>query len=192
MPMLHLLQMQLWTCANKMDIKKYLTSPDIFETAELLTSAIPFSEAVVQACRENRCGQYGTCWTCPPGVGTLESLKNKALSFEKAVLFTCKYNLEDCFDFEGMQDAAKKSRELLFSIADKLRADGVRFQAMGCGSCDLCDKCTYPDAPCRFPERALISMEACGINVIELAKNVGVRYNNGSETVTYFSIILYD
>ena len=191
MPMPQLPPTRPLSCVNKMDLKNYLTSPDIFETAVFATCEIPFSDAVVAACRENKCGQYGTCWTCPPGVGTLESLKERALSFNNAVLFTCKYDLEDCFDFEGMQAAAGKSRELLFSIADKLRADGVRFQAMGCGSCDLCSKCTYPDAPCRFPDRALISMEACGINVVELAKNVGVRYNNGSDTVTYFSIILY-
>lgn len=183
--------MQRLRCVNKMNIEKYLTSSDIFETAVFSTAEIPFSDAVVAACRDNRCGQYGTCWTCPPGVGTLEELKRRALSFENAVLFTCKYDLEDCFDFEGMQEAAKKSRALLFAIADNLRADGIRFQAMGCGSCDICAKCTYPDAPCRFPDKALSSMEAYGINVIELAKNVGIRYNNGSETVTYFSIILY-
>lgn len=174
-----------------MNIEKYLSSPDIFETAVFSTAEIPFSEAVVAACRENRCGQYGTCWTCPPGVGELEELKAKALSFKNAVLFTCKYDLEDCFDFEGMQEAGKKSRALLFAIADNLRADGVRFQTMGCGSCDICAKCTYPDAPCRFPDKALSSMEAYGIDVGKLAKNVGVRYNNGSDTVTYFSIILY-
>ncbi|MBR6781391.1 MAG: DUF2284 domain-containing protein, partial [Clostridia bacterium] len=65
------------------------------------------------------------------------------------------------------------------------------FQAMGCGSCDLCEKCTYPDAPCRFPDRALTSVEANGIQVIELAKNIGINYNNGENTVTYFSMILF-
>lgn len=173
------------------DIKKYLQGFDIFESAELSPTDIPFSAEVVEACKANLCGQYGTCWTCPPGVGSLEDLKKIALSFDRAILFTCKYDLEDCFDFEGMQQAGKKARKVLFAIADKLRADGVSFRAMGCGSCDLCEKCTYPDAPCRFPERALISMEAHGINVVQLAKQCNIRYNNGSETVTYFSIILY-
>ncbi len=174
-----------------MKIEDYLRPYDIFQTAVLSTKEIPVSEAVVAACRENKCGQYGTCWTCPPGVGTLDELKKKITEFENAVLFTCKYSLEDCFDFEGMQRAAKEARTVLFSIADRLRADGIRFRAMGCGSCDICEKCTYPDAPCRFSEKALISMEASGINVVELAKKCGLQYNNGNDTVTYFSIILY-
>ena len=32
-------------------------------------------------------------------------------------------------------------------------------------SCGICKTCTYPDAPCRFPDRARRSMEACGIDV---------------------------
>lgn len=175
-----------------MNIEAYLSKYDICESAVFATQEIPFSEEVVAACRENRCGQYATCWTCPPGVGTLDELKQKALSFEQALLFTCKYPLEDCFDFEGMQLAAKKARAVLFDFADRLRSDGISFQAMGCGSCDLCTVCTYPDAPCRFPDKALISMEACGINVVALAGKCGIRYNNGSDTVTYFSIILYN
>lgn len=176
---------------SKMNIENYLLPYTIHETAILSTRDIPFSESVVAACRDNRCGHYGTCWTCPPGVGTLGELKNKALSFDAAMLFTCKYDLEDCFDFEGMQTAAKQARDILFSIADRLRADGIRFQAMGCGSCDLCETCTYPNAPCRFPDKALVSMEASGIDVVALSKKCGVKYNNGSDTVTYFSIILY-
>ncbi|MBR2616748.1 MAG: hypothetical protein IKC56_00735 [Clostridia bacterium] len=55
----------------------------------------------------------------------------------------------------------------------------------------MCKTCTYPTAPCRFPDRARTSMEACGINVVELAKEVGINYVNGQNTVTYFSLILY-
>ena len=33
--------------------------------------------------------------------------------------------------------------------------------------------------------------EACGINVVELSRNIGVNYNNGPNTVTYFCIILF-
>ncbi len=174
-----------------MNIEKYLTDPDIFQQKVIPTSEIVFREDVVAACEANLCGQYGTCWTCPPGVGKFEELKKRALSFENALVFTCKYDLEDCFDYDAMYAAGKKARRTLFSIADAMRTDGLHFQAMGCGSCDLCEKCTYPDAPCRFPDRALTSVEANGIQVIELAKKIGINYNNGSDTVTYFSIVLF-
>jgi hypothetical protein len=45
--------------------------------------------------------------------------------------------------------------------------------------------------PCRFPEKAISSVEACGIDVMSLSKSAGVRYNNGKNTVTYIGAVLY-
>lgn len=175
-----------------MDIRKYLNRhSDIFEAADITPNIIPFSDAVVAACRANRCGKYGTCWTCPPGVGELNDLKSKICSFEKGVVFTCKYELEDTFDFEGMTEGASKTADILYKITDELRKDNLNFLALGCEGCRLCQECTYPEAPCRFPDKATPSIEACGISVIELAQKIGVNYNNGPNTVTYFCMILY-
>ncbi len=174
-----------------MNIEKYLDSPEIFQYKLIDTAEIPFSQAVVDMCRANRCGKYGTCWTCPPGVGELRELESRIKSYKTACVFTCKYNLEDSFDFEGMVAGQKSAKSVLRSITDRLRADGERFMALGCEGCDLCEKCTYPDAPCRFPEKAVPSVEACGINVVELAGKSGIGYNNGTNTVTYFCIILW-
>lgn len=76
-------------------------------------------------------------------------------------------------------------------MTDAMRDAGESFLAFGCEGCELCEKCTYPDAPCRFPDRAYPSVEACGINVMQLAKDVGVKYNNEPNTVTYFCLILF-
>ena len=44
--------------------------------------------------------------------------------------------------------------------------------------------------PCRFPEKAIGSLEAYGVNVSLLAQTAGMRYINGQNTVTYFGAIL--
>lgn len=171
--------------------EKYLTHPLIFQHKVISSADIPFSEEVVNMCKANQCGKYGTCWTCPPGVGEPAELEEKIKNYENALVFTCKYDLEDCFDFEGMIEGQKQTRAVLDSITTALRADEVNFLALGCEGCTLCEKCTYPTSPCRFPEKVVASVEACGINVVELAKNIGIKYNNGAETVTYFCIILF-
>ena len=62
----------------------------------------------------------------------------------------------------------------------------------GAGSCTLCgDSCTYPKSPCRYPKRARRSMEACGMDVAALAKDCGINYINGENTVTYFSVLFW-
>ena len=174
-----------------MKIERYLDRPDVFEYKVIDTSVIPFSPAVVEACKQNVCGRYGKTWTCPPGVGTLEELETKIKSWPKAAVFTCKFELEDSFDFEGMMRGQKETKRVLRDITDRMRAAGERFWALGNEGCGLCESCTYPDAPCRFPELASPSVEACGVNVMQLAKQIGVRYNNGPATVTYFSVILF-
>ena len=182
---------QLRSAGNPMDIYKYLSLPEIFESAVIPARQIPFSRSVADACRSNQCGKYGTCWTCPPGVGAYQELEKKIKTYENAAIFTCKYPLEDAFDFEGMMDAQTAATQILYGIMDKMREEGEAFWALGCGGCSLCKKCTYPDAPCRFPEKAVVSVEACGINVVELARNTNIHYHNGSNTVTYFCIVLF-
>ena len=171
-------------------MEKYLKNKNIFQHITVSTDVIPFSQSVADACRANRCGKYGTCWTCPPGVGDFREWEKRIKSYKNATVFTCKYDLEDSFDFDGMMAGGEQTQKVLLSIVDQLQEDGVDFLALGCEGCALCEKCTYPDAPCRFPKKATPSVEACGINVVELSRNIGVNYNNGPNTVTYFCVLL--
>ncbi len=171
---------------------EYFKNKPIHEYRIIDSQVIPFSQSVVDACKANRCGKYGTCWTCPPGVGDFRDLECKIKSYKTAAVFTQKFDLEDSFDFEGMIEGAKTAAKTLLSIKEELDRDGIEYMALGCEGCGLCEKCTYPDSPCRFPEKATPSVEACGINVVELSRIIDVKYNNGPNTVTYFCVILFD
>ena len=161
----------------------------VWQSAFFRSSRLSFLEEVVAMCKQNYCGMYGKTWTCPPGVGDLAHLKAKCLAYENAFVFTTKHDLEDSFDIDGMDRAreihAKIERELQTALS------GQNFLCLGAGACNVCKTCTYPTAPCRFPGKAKTSMEACGISVVDLAKEVNVNYVNGANTVTYFSLILY-
>ena len=170
--------------------EKYLLGKGVFQYKVISPAEIPFSEDVRRACEANVCGKYATCWTCPPGVGDFRELEKKIKSYKTATVFTCKYDLEDSFDFEAMREGGKKTAALLRGIIAEMKKDGVELMALGCEGCGICKKCTYPDAPCRFPDKAVPSIEACGINVVTLAKNIGINYHNGANTVTYFCAVL--
>lgn len=107
------------------------------------------------------------------------------------VPFDAKHVLEDDFDFEGITAAGTHHKQLDRALDEKLCEQGIAHRLYSAGGCSLCKKCTYPDAPCRFPDRVHRSMEACGIDVGALAKKCGLRYNNGAQTVTYFSMIVF-
>ena len=157
------------------------------EIAVVKPENIPFRQYVVEACARNACGRYGKTWTCPPGVGELEELKRKWLSYSSAIVFTTCHDIEDSFDIEGMEEGRKKHER----ITDEAIAifEGEDIAVMSAEGCDLCKVCTYPTSPCRYPDVARSSVEANGISVVELARDCGIHYKNEPNTVTYFSII---
>lgn len=163
-----------------------------WQTGELKTSEIDFNESVVKACEANFCGMYNKTWLCPPGVGKLSDLKEKYTKYENAYVFTTKWDIEDSFDIEGMNEARVHHDKLTRLLKTELENKKQDFAILGAGGCNICEKCAYPDSPCRFPLKAFPSVEACGIQVMDLSKKVNVKYINGQDTVTYFSVVFYN
>lgn len=145
---------------------------------------------VRQTCEGNACGRYGAVWTCPPGVGTLEECRERLMAFDKMLLFSKKYELEDEFDFEGMGEGLLDFKQAVAAFDAKIRPVLAEFLLLGNEGCDRCAKCTYPDEPCRFPELVHHSISSYGLYVAELAKTAGVNYNNGRATVTYLGALM--
>lgn len=156
------------------------------------TKDIPFEEGFRAACEQNACGFYNCCWTCPPDAGSIEACMARVKVFPHAVLFQTISPLEDSYDIEGMHDAAVAHNRLTLKVQDAFRQMECASLVLGAGACGVCPACTKPEGnPCRFPHLAVTSLEACGINVSELAKTCGLRYINGQNTVTYFGLLLY-
>jgi predicted metal-binding protein len=63
---------------------------------------------------------------------------------------------------------------------------------LGAGGCNRCEKCTYPDSPCRFPNEIIYSMEAFGMVVSDVCKNNNLPYYYGPNTLTYVGCILIE
>lgn len=153
-----------------------------------------FDREFRDACAQNVCGKYGNCWMCPPDVGDIDEMIQIAQGFENIFVFQTIGELEDSYDFEGMQDAAVRHNQITFAVAEKVRSHyGSRALIMGAGACHVCARCTkMDDIPCANPEMALPSLEVYGVAVSELAAVSGLKYINGENTVTYFSGILYN
>jgi predicted metal-binding protein len=146
------------------------------------------------ACKQNTCGKYGTTWMCPPDVGDIDKLIARARTYRRAFIFQSVGSLEDSFDIEGMQEAAKRHNALLQSLFSRIPPHMDNFLKLGAGACMVCDgPCAKSSGrPCRFPEKAIPSMEAYGVAVSELAESCGLKYTNGANTITYFGAILYN
>ena len=142
-------------------------------------------------CSANRCGAYGKSGAALRAAEPWKNAKNRVTEYDVAVVALTVTRLEDSFDFEGMAKGSRRHKELFQKAMAALRAKGERFLPLGAGGCpDECKTCTYPDAPCRFPEKFTVSMEAYGMMVSEVCKDCGLRYCGGNNTLTYVSMIL--
>lgn len=154
---------------------------------------IPFRPEFRDMCEMNSCGKFGRCWMCPPDVGPIDAMIEQAKGYKNALVFQSIGLLEDSFDIEGMQQAAKYHNSVLKAFRDEYGAALNEPLFLGAGACQMCEECTrLSGAPCCSPELAVASLEAYGIAVSELAELCDIKYANGANTVTYFAAVLYN
>ena len=154
---------------------------------------IQFEPEFRKMCESNACGMYGRSWMCPPHVGPVDQLIAQAKKYPLALVYQTVGELEDSYDFEGMMEAGARMNDLTQKVRKEL-ADcfGPEALHLGAGGCRVCPVCAKrEDKPCRFPEKALSSLEAYGINVSKLAGLAGMKYINGQNTVTYFGAVFF-
>ena len=153
-------------------------------------AALAFMPEVRAMCAENLCGCYGVRWSCPPACGSLDEIRLQAKACTWGILVQTTGQLEDDFDYESMMKAEARHKQNFLKLAEWMRSFQPDCMPMTAGSCSLCESCTCPDAPCRQPQRMLLSMEACGLMVSDICGRSGLAYYYGPRTVTFTSCVL--
>ena len=74
-------------------------------------------------------------------------------------------------------------------FSDKIHELFPDAMVIGDGQCKIC---TYPDDPCRFPDKKSSSMEALGMVVSEVCADNGISYYYGPGTLTYVGCVLIE
>lgn len=151
------------------------------------------SEEFRRACESNVCGNYGRCWMCPPDVGDIRQLIEQVKSYPQALIYQSIYELEDSFDIEGMEKSSRLHAGLSRNIEQELSPIlPPGYLHLICGGCRFCQVCAKAEGlPCRAPEQARASLESYGIDVYHTVEGTELKYINGPDTVTYFSMILF-
>ncbi len=158
--------------------------------AALDVQTIDLKQEVRDMCAKNTCGMFGKNWCCPPGVGELEVCRQKLSKYTKGILVQTVGELEDAFDVETMMETEATHKEHFEALMKKLEEEFPDMLAIGAGTCTRCKTCTYPEQPCRFPEKTFASMEAYGMLVTQVCQANNLPYYYGPNTLAYTSCFL--
>ncbi|SPF37061.1 conserved hypothetical protein [Candidatus Desulfosporosinus infrequens] len=153
-----------------------------------------FNEDFRILCEQNACGVYNKNWMCPPAIGPISDLIKRVLGFNQGLLIQTVHQLEDSYDWEGMLEGQVKHDKIFRKILEQVESKDVSTEILplSAGPCLHCSKCAYlTEKECYFPDKAISSVEAHGIDVMALLKSCGIPYSNGQNTVSYVGLILF-
>lgn len=159
--------------------------------AFLSPEKIPFSGRVRAICREE-CPMYGKSWSCPPAVGTVSECEARCRRFPACLMIATAAEVADSADLSqtlptraGHEAVTREIRRLL------LDAGASEVYALSAQACTRCERCAWPDAPCRNPDAMLPCVEGHGILVSALAEANGIEFLAVPGTVTWFSLLFF-
>ena len=173
-----------------MDLVKLALEIGFSHAAPLNVSALHALPEVREMCATGRCRRYGKSWSCPPACGGLDECQTRMEAYSGGVLVQTTAALADDFDYESMTKAQELHKKNFFTLARQTRLLVPDCLPLTAGSCTICRSCTYPDKPCRFPNKMLSSMEAYGLLVSDVCLKNGLAYYYGEGTIAFTSCIL--
>lgn len=155
---------------------------------------LQFDSSLRKYCVENRCGNYGNNYACPPDCGTTEEMEKMVRRFDRALVLETVQQLKDLMDGEEVKKARawhnKISSELIRKVS-KEQWEQTEGMAVMAGSCAICGTCAKAEGkPCRFPEQVASCLSAYCIVAEKMANHCGMPYWCGENRVAFFSIYL--
>ncbi|MGO5313584.1 DUF2284 domain-containing protein [Bilifractor sp. LCP21S3_A7] len=174
----------------KNHIETLIQDLPVFEYGFLTPEQIPFTEKVRTVCRLE-CKRYGSSWSCPPAVGTVPECRERCMAYRGAFFFSTVHEVRDSMNLTESFQTKLSHEQTTGLVEQRMRKAGLETYRLSGDSCSICPECTYPEKPCRFPDRMHPCIEGHGIVVAKLAESCGMEYYIDEHTQLWFSLIFY-
>jgi predicted metal-binding protein len=179
---------------KKNDLKKYCDRAvkiGATNAKPILPSSVVTAPWVRFKCQFG-CGGYDYSYCCPPNTPTYEETRRVLDSYRRAILFQIETSLTP-----GRGRHLKKYRHSLIDLEGEMFKDGYyKAFVFLAGPCDVCRECgKVTGTACNNGFRARPSMEACGIDVFQTARNNGFHIEtlrDETEPRNTFCLMLVD
>jgi predicted metal-binding protein len=146
-----------------------------------------FDLKVAQACRS--CKRYGA-GQCPPSIPDINYYKLLLPSYKNGIIVFKRFGVIGDWKELGRKSSLEIHNYLLEKRKQVLNEGHYYSIILGGGSCKRCPTCI---TPCRQPDKAIVPIEGCGIDVVRLMNDFDVCLKFPVEN-SFFRVgmILYD
>ena len=145
-------------------------------------------------CEEDKCGDYNNNYMCPPCVGSLEEIKGQLEEFHRGLLLRYSRSMEVKKGNKEITDSKAAFHNKILQLEEFMRGEGIEHMwGISGGSCGLCEPChARLSEPCLYPDKAKASLEALGIDVLDLLDEFGLDNKFYPDKITWTGCILFD
>ena len=157
---------------------------------ELDAQQLVAREDVRAMCVEDKCGAYNKNWTCPPAIGSVEKCQQQMRRYKRGILLQTVGHMHKAVDSKCYRETEQRHMKNFYALAEAIRKVHPDALCLGAGGCRICKQCAYPE-PCRFPDKAVSSMEGYGLFVTQVCRDAGIPYHHGDRTITYTACVLF-
>lgn len=169
-----------------------LAEADGFHAAMIATKDIPVDGKFRKFCEDNLCGKYNANYSCPPGCGTVEEVRQRLVAEEYALVLETIHEIGSYENKTAILESKKDLNIAILHLTEKLRQAGLQGFCLGYGGCPLCDPCKQVEGkPCVFPEKRISCMSAYCIDVAELAKRCDLEFAWTPSKLHLFGMIAF-
>ena len=146
-----------------------------------------------ELCFENKCGNYGNHYMCPPYIGSPGEIKARLKKFQRAILLQYSKSLDVRNDNEGLKQSKIDFHNKILRLEEFLGNEGIKHVwGMIGGSCELCEICKAKlGEPCPYPDKARISLTAIAIDVLAFLDKFGLDNKFHPDKITWTGCILF-
>jgi predicted metal-binding protein len=149
-------------------------------------------QSVRLKCQIPLCEYFEVCKVCPPHIPGVAEFREALQSYGNAFLVVLREKIKNIEVYRKDFSAELKLVEIVSDLELSAFQHGF-YNTIGLcvGGCKLCDQCTPSGEPCRHPFKARPSPEGFGIDITELAREVGVPVEwPPKEYVSFLGLVL--
>ena len=176
---------------DKNRLEQELSQLPLYIYSNIDPKSLEFAQRVRYIC-EHDCPMYGKSWACPPGVGSVESCREKCLSYKNCLMIATIAEVSDIADIQQTLATRPEHEEITNQVGSAMEALGAKPYILSTEACTLCQRCAILDGqPCRHPESMHPCVESHGINIIPALESRGLEFQFGDNMVTWVSLLFY-